>query len=121
MAAKRTQAERRFQITDTRRIAALDCSCGLTRRAFVDDPDQVASLHIVQVSSDAKTHYHKRTTEIYYVLEGNGQMELDGQLFDISPESAIMIKPECRHRAIGQMKILNVPIPAYDPDDEYFD
>jgi hypothetical protein len=32
-----------------------------------------------------------------------------------------MIKPGCRHRAIGKLKILNIPIPAFDPDDEFFD
>jgi len=35
--------------------------------------------------------------------------------------SAIMIKPGCRHRAIGKMKIINIPIPAFDPEDEWFD
>jgi len=32
-----------------------------------------------------------------------------------------MIHPGCRHRAIGHLKLINVPIPAFDPDDEYFD
>ncbi len=27
----------------------------------------------------------------------------------------------CRHRAIGKMKIVNIPIPAFDPHDEWFD
>jgi len=26
-----------------------------------------------------------------------------------------------RHRAVGKMKIVNIPIPAFDPDDEWFD
>jgi hypothetical protein len=26
-----------------------------------------------------------------------------------------------RHRAIGRMKVLNVPIPAFDINDEWFD
>jgi len=26
-----------------------------------------------------------------------------------------------RHRAIGKMKIVNIPIPAFDPHDEWFD
>ena len=59
--------------------------------------------------------------EIYYVLEGNGQIELDGMRFDVSPGTSVLIKPGCRHRAIGKMKILNVPIPAFNPDDEWFD
>jgi mannose-6-phosphate isomerase-like protein (cupin superfamily) len=68
-----------------------------------------------------RTHYHKRMTEFYYVLDGQGQIELDEQRFDIGPGSAVMIRPGCRHRAIGKLKILNVPVPAFDPDDEWFD
>ncbi len=111
----------RFEFVDINSIDRVPCPCGLTRRAFTEDPDQIASLHVVDVDHDARTHYHKTMTELYYVLEGSGQLELDGQLFDVSPGSAALIKPGCRHRAIGRMKILNVPIPAFDPNDEYFD
>ena len=60
-------------------------------------------------------------TEIYLILEGAGQMELDGQLIPVKPMMTIMIKPGCRHRAIGKLKIINIPIPAFDESDEYFD
>jgi mannose-6-phosphate isomerase-like protein (cupin superfamily) len=60
-------------------------------------------------------------TEIYYVLEGSGHMELDGRLHPVAAGAAILIKPGCRHRAIGRMKIINVPVPAFDPADEWFD
>jgi mannose-6-phosphate isomerase-like protein (cupin superfamily) len=110
-----------YQIVDLGKTAGVPCPCGSSRRAFTDDPDQTVSLHHVTISSDAKTHYHKRLTEIYYILEGNGQMELDGELFDVSPGCSILIKPGCRHRAIGNMKIINVVVPSFDPDDEWFD
>jgi mannose-6-phosphate isomerase-like protein (cupin superfamily) len=115
------QTEQRFSIVRPADIAPVECPCGQTRRAFVDDPDRVASLHVVDISVDAKTHYHKRLTEIYYILEGHGEMELDGERFPVQPGDAILIKPLCRHRAIGKLKVLNVPIPAFDPTDEWFD
>lgn len=111
----------RFAFVNVAEIDAVPCPCGMTRRAFTDDADQTTSLHVVDVDHDARTHYHKKMTELYYVLEGCGQLELDGQMFDVSPGSAALIKPGCRHRAIGRMKILNVPIPAFNPEDEYFD
>ena len=113
--------QQRFTIARINDIDPVACPCGMTRRAFTDDADQTASLHVVDITTDARTHYHKKLTELYYVLEGNGQMELDGELFDIGPGDSILIKPLCRHRAIGQLKILNVPIPAFDPEDEWFD
>lgn len=60
-------------------------------------------------------------TEIYVILEGAGEMELDGEIFPVKPMTSIFIKPGCRHRAIGKLKILNIPIPAFDPNDEWFD
>jgi mannose-6-phosphate isomerase-like protein (cupin superfamily) len=116
-----TNQQPKFQIVRPADLPAVACPCGETRRAFVDDPDRVASLHVVDISVDARTHYHKRLTEIYYILEGAGEMELDGERHPVCSGDAILIKPGCRHRAIGKLKVLNVPIPAFDPADEWFD
>ena len=97
------------------------CPCGYTQRAFVGPDNPVATLHIVEITEDAKVHYHKKLTEIYLILEGNGSLELDGKLVPVRPLTAIFIKPGCRHRAIGRMRIINVCIPAFDPEDEYFE
>lgn len=111
----------RFVIARPAELPAVHCPCGETRRAFVDDADGVASLHIVDIDADSRMHYHKRLTEIYYILDGEGEMELDGERHAVRPGDAILIKPLCRHRAIGKLRVLNVPIPAFDPDDEWFD
>jgi len=100
---------------------ATRCPCGFARRAFAGSPDNAASVHLVDIETDARTHYHRRMTEIYVVLEGEGQIELDGQLFPIKPMTAVYIRPGCRHRAVGRLKILNIPVPAFDPQDEWFD
>jgi mannose-6-phosphate isomerase-like protein (cupin superfamily) len=111
----------KYQIASLSAIQPISCPCGQARRAFTDDPDQIASLHIVDISEHTRTHYHKRLTEVYYILEGAGEMELDGQRHPVQAGDAILIKPGCRHRAIGKLKVLNVPIPAFDTEDEWFD
>lgn len=111
----------RYQLVHFDQVPPLDCPCGTARRAFVDDADQAGSLHVVQADGTAQTHFHKRTTEIYYFLEGEGQLELDGETFEVRPGSSVLIKPECRHRAIGKLRFINVSIPAFDPSDEWFD
>lgn len=111
----------RFSIARPEELQPVDCPCGQARRAFGPESDGVASLHIVDISLDARAHYHKRLTEIYYILEGSGQIELDGECHPVRPGDAILIKPGCRHRAIGNLRVLNVPIPAFDPADEWFD
>jgi mannose-6-phosphate isomerase-like protein (cupin superfamily) len=112
----------RFQIARLDEIPATPCPCGLSKRAFMNDRNEVASMHIVTIKRDSETHYHKRMTEIYYVLEGVGHIELDGERHPLSPGVAVMIQPGCRHRAVGEgLRILNVPVPKFDPEDEWFD
>ena len=111
----------RYQVVHLADLPAVPCPCGSAKRAFGEASDGVASMHIVEIKEDSELHYHKRMTEFYYVLEGKGYIELDGRRLKVGPGSAVMIKPLCRHRAIGQLKILNVPVPAFDPHDEWFE
>lgn len=120
-ATSRNEHMANYQIAQLDEIPAQRCPCGFAKRAFAGSPDHVASLHIVDIQQDARTHYHKRMTEIYLVLEGEGQMELDGQLIPVKPMTAIYIRPGCRHRAIGKLKIVNIPVPSFDESDEWFD
>ena len=112
---------RKYEVSYLPELTAVACPSGSTRRAVLSPDNPVASLHLVDIREDAKTHYHKKLTEIYLVLEGEGFMELDGESIAVKPMSAILIKPGCRHRAVGKMKIVNMPVPAFDPEDEWFD
>ncbi|MEV1147671.1 cupin domain-containing protein [Micromonospora sp. NPDC049799] len=113
-------------MSDRHAIVQLDelptkrCSCGTTRRGFIDESGGQASVHLLQIQ-DAVTHYHRVATEYYIVLEGEGEVELDGVRHPARPMSAFLIKPGCRHRAIGDLKVLLVALPAADDTDEYFD
>ena len=111
-----------YAIAQLDAVPPVPCPCGQARRAFGEEPERIATLHMVDIKEDAAAHYHKRMTEIYVVLEGEGEIELDGERLPIKPMTSVMIKPGCRHRAIGtNLRILNVPVPAFDPDDEWFD
>ena len=46
-------------------------SCGESRRLITSEDTSAFSLHIVHIF-DGKKHYHKRSTETYYVLEEKG-------------------------------------------------
>ena len=102
-------------------VNPVPCPCGQARRAFDVPENTTATIHLVDIAEDSRIHYHKNMTEIYLVLEGEGHMELDGQTFPLRPMTSVMIKPGCRHRAIGKLRIINIPIPAFDPEDEWFD
>ncbi len=102
-------------------IEPVKCPCGFSRRAFVNDEGRVASMHLLDVKEPGRTHYHKKLTEIYLVIQGESHIELDGDLIPVKPMTAVLIKPGCRHRALGGCRIIVVPIPAFDPNDEWFD
>jgi mannose-6-phosphate isomerase-like protein (cupin superfamily) len=116
-----TEAARNYMVAQMDEIEPTKCPCGWSRRAFAVPENPVATIHMVDISEDARTHYHKKLTEIYLILEGEGHLELDGELIPVKPLTSILIKPGCRHRAIGNMKIVNIPVPAFDPEDEWFD
>jgi mannose-6-phosphate isomerase-like protein (cupin superfamily) len=110
-------------VADYSTIEPVRCPCGWARRAFADVPDAPASVHRVEVEVDARIHYHRAHTEIYYILEcaAGAAIELDGERVPVTMGQAVMIPPGVRHRAVGRMTILNVVVPPFDPDDEWFD
>ena len=46
-------------------LDTVNCPCGTTRRAFTDDPDKIASIHMVDIKKDSELHYQKKMTNIY--------------------------------------------------------
>ena len=89
---------KRFKLSHLADMNPVSCPCGTARRAFVEPDNPVASIHLVEIKKDAQTHYHKKMTEIYLVLEGEGHMELDGEMHPVKPLSTVLIQPGCRHR-----------------------
>ncbi len=111
----------RYRFVDLAELKPVLCPCGESRRAFGDKTGDPVSVHLVHISRDSKAHYHKRLTEIYVVLQGEGHLELDGEKIPAKPLRAVVIEPGCRHRAVGDLLILNIVSPPFDPQDEWFD
>lgn len=76
-------------------------------------------VHAVDIDG-AKLHYHRRSTELYYVLEGEGSVVLDGEEHPVSRGSLVHIPPGVVHGARGRMRVLVVGIPDI-ADDDYFE
>lgn len=110
---------KRYRLCQLDAIEPAACPCGTARRAFMTGDNDLASVHVVDIKTEPTTHYHKKLTEIYVVLEGAGHIELDGESIPLRPLTAVMIRPLCRHRAVGKLRILNIVIPKFDPADEW--
>ena len=69
-------------------------------------------------------HYHAQSEEIYYVVEGSGEMELDGERQQVGVGVAVLIPPGARHqiRADAEgLRFLCCCAPAYRHEDTFFD
>ena len=112
-----------YELADFSQIQGVPCPCGSARRAFADIEDFPGTVHVTQISAHARLHYHKKLTETYYFLEcsPDAKMQLDDNVVNVRPGMCIMIRPGTRHRAIGEMKVLILVLPKFDPTDEWFD
>ncbi|HRJ20355.1 MAG TPA: cupin domain-containing protein [Bryobacteraceae bacterium] len=78
-----------------------------------------AWAHAVDIEG-AKEHFHKRGTELYYVLDGAGSVVLDGVEHPVKKGSLVHIPPGVVHGARGRMRVLVVGIPDISDDDLFF-
>ena len=108
-----------------RRLAdapSVPCPCGTSTRPLAAADGAPCSLHVTSIT-DSVRHYHRETTEVYYILEGTGKIELNGQWHAVEPGLTIWIEPGTRHRVVSEagIKTIVFGIPAFNPADEWFD
>ena len=72
-----------------------------------------------------RRHYHARTEEIYVVLEGTGEMEVNGDRRSVGPGDAILIPAAARHEIraseADELRFLCCCAPAYSDEDTFFE
>jgi mannose-6-phosphate isomerase-like protein (cupin superfamily) len=115
-------------------VAAVDVTSIAAAEPFTTkDGSTIRELHHTEAQSVAEArldpgqaterHYHARTEEIYFVLEGEGEMELDGERGHVAPGDAVLIPPGARHQITAEtpLRFLCCCAPPYSHDDTYFD
>jgi mannose-6-phosphate isomerase-like protein (cupin superfamily) len=70
-------------------------------------------------------HYHRDSEEIYYLVEGSAEMEIDGARRHVETGDAILIPPGARHQiradSARPLRFLCCCAPPYRHEDTYFD
>lgn len=73
------------------------------------------------VGATTTPHYHPRTEEIYYILEGRGSMVVGIETRDVGAGDAIAIPPGTQHQITNTgkevLKFLCCCAPGYEHDD----
>nr|VFK61593.1 MAG: Mannose-6-phosphate isomerase, cupin superfamily [Candidatus Kentron sp. TUN]VFK70404.1 MAG: Mannose-6-phosphate isomerase, cupin superfamily [Candidatus Kentron sp. TUN] len=98
------------KITNIQDIEQVRGHCGTIRRMTTDGPARFIHLLV----NDAERHYHEKTTEYYYVLNGEGRIYLDGKIRDIKKGDLVTIPPGTIHNAIeqdGPLEIMVIEVP----------
>jgi len=103
---------------------------GSTIRSLLDRanaPVQNQSLAEASLPPGGETqrHYHRISEEFYYILEGGGTMEIDGDVREVGPGDAILIPVGAWHQIRSReegvpLRFLCCCAPPYSHDDTFF-
>lgn len=85
-------------------------TCGQIRCLIEEKDLAAAEVHHVEIDH-AKLHYHQHTDEIYYVIDGEGRMQLDEETIELHKGVVVYVPRGIKHKAIGQLTVLTVCIP----------
>jgi len=91
-------------------------TCGAIRCLIEESDGAAGEVHHVEIE-DAKLHYHERTDEFYYVIEGQGKIILDEHEIELHKGVVVYVPCGVKHKAIGKLTVLTVCVPRGVLDD----
>jgi quercetin dioxygenase-like cupin family protein len=97
---------------------------GSTIREYVHSDRQSLAEASLAPRMATQRHYHALSEEIYLVLEGAGELEVDGDRRGVGRGDAILIPPGAWHQLTagdGGVTILCSCVPPYSDDDTYLE
>ncbi|HPD17675.1 MAG TPA: cupin domain-containing protein [Planctomycetota bacterium] len=95
------------------------CPCGQSWRLITRRDGSPANIHVTSIQ-DSRRHFHRHCTEFYFILEGEGTLEVGDDSLALTPGLLVRIDPGTPHRGHGHFKTLVIGVPAWDPADEWF-
>lgn len=91
-------------------------TCGQIRPLIEAKDGAAAEVHYVEIDH-AKLHFHAKTDEIYYVVEGQGTMVLNDTQIEVHKGVVVYVPRGVKHKAVGKLTVLTVCIPRGVLDD----
>jgi mannose-6-phosphate isomerase-like protein (cupin superfamily) len=96
---------------------------GSTIRELHHTDEQSLAEATLEPGQATERHYHAHTEEIYFLLEGEGEMDVDGERRRVGPGEAVLIPAGAWHqiRAETPLRFLCCCAPPYSHEDTFFD
>lgn len=117
-----------MEVASRERGQAFTTLDGSTIRVLLDGATGAVNQSLAEAELEpgqaTKRHYHARTEELYVLLQGTGQMEVDGERAGVGPGDAILIPPGARHQIHAgdtRLRFLCCCAPPYADEDTFFE
>jgi mannose-6-phosphate isomerase-like protein (cupin superfamily) len=114
-----------MKLTSVEAVEAFVTKDGSTIRELHHTQVQSLAEATLEVEQATERHYHRVTEEIYFVLKGQGRMEVDGETTHVRPGDAVLIPAgawhELENNGTSELRILCCCAPAYSHDDTFFE
>lgn len=81
------------------------------------------SLRLLRLTPGKRVspHFHRRTTQIYFLLEGSAVVQVGPSLREIGPNQTCRVPPGTAHAISSQVValVLSISIPPLEADDQH--
>lgn len=114
-----------MQVTSPKLAKPFTTKDGSTIRELHHSAAQSLAEATLEPDQATRRHYHRASEEIYFVVKGAGDMEVDGEHRRIAVGDAVLIPAGAWHslhnNGTSELRIICACVPAYSHDDTYFE
>jgi quercetin dioxygenase-like cupin family protein len=96
---------------------------GSTIREYFHSDVQSLAEASLEPGRATKRHYHAESEEIYLIVDGGGELEVDGDRREVTAGDAILIPPGAWHELTAGrdgVRLLCCCVPPYSDADTFF-
>ncbi|MBI3957015.1 MAG: cupin domain-containing protein [Candidatus Kerfeldbacteria bacterium] len=103
-------------------LSPITSPCGPLTELSTAEDDLAANVVRLLATEPGQAHFHRETTEHYYIVSGRGFVWVDGDFVPVHVGSYLVIRPNTPHQVIpnpeSTLEILVVATPPWRAEDE---
>jgi mannose-6-phosphate isomerase-like protein (cupin superfamily) len=95
----------------------------LTGAPAIDAERQSVAETVIERGGAIKEHYHRLGEEVYVILEGSGDLILNGVTHPVEGGDSALVPPLTRHKLLNTgtcpLRFITTCVPAFEESDLY--